>query len=78
MKLITAVIALISTSEAIKVQKRARYTYEDIRNNELKCVADRNREWKYDAATNTWACPLKYYSDFNGGKPYFNELSWNE
>eukprot|EP00956_Cyclotella_meneghiniana_P033113 scaffold93506_cov35-Cyclotella_meneghiniana.AAC.1 len=32
------------------------YTYEDIREQELKCKAE-NREFKYDAATNTWSCP---------------------
>ena len=37
------------------------YTYEDIREQELKCKADRNRWWKYDAATNTWSCPLQRY-----------------
>ena len=52
-----AIIALIATASAVNV----RYTYEDIREQELKCKADRNREWKYDAATNTWACPLQRY-----------------
>ena len=54
MKFIIAVLALIASTSAVNVQ----YTYEDIREQELKCKADRNREWKYDAATNTWACPL--------------------
>ena len=53
-----ALIALIATASAIST----RYTYEDIREQELKCKADRNREWKYDAATNTWACPLQSYN----------------
>eukprot|EP01010_Urceolus_cornutus_P002616 NODE_3364_length_379_cov_404.242424_g2701_i0.p2 GENE.NODE_3364_length_379_cov_404.242424_g2701_i0~~NODE_3364_length_379_cov_404.242424_g2701_i0.p2 ORF type:complete len:58 (+),score=6.20 NODE_3364_length_379_cov_404.242424_g2701_i0:61-234(+) len=53
-----ALIALIATASAINT----RYTYEDIREQELKCKADRNREWKYDAATNTWACPLQSYN----------------
>ena len=77
MKFITlAVAALIANVDAIEVNKpgplvsgeegiyRKRpytYTYNDIRDKELKCVADRNREWKYDAATNTWACPLQRY-----------------
>ena len=52
-----ALIALIAAVSAVNV----RYTYEDIREQELKCKADRNREWKYDAATNTWACPLQRY-----------------
>jgi len=49
----------VATTEATTVAQR--YTYEDIREQELKCKADRNREWKYDAATNTWACPLQRY-----------------
>ena len=53
-----ALIALIAAVSAVNV----RYTYEDIREQELKCKADRNREWKYDAATNTWACPLQSYN----------------
>ena len=52
-----ALIALIAAVSAVNVK----YTYEDIREQELKCKADRNREWKYDAATNTWACPLQRY-----------------
>jgi len=51
--------ALIALVAATKVDTN--YTYEDIREQELKCKADRNREWKYDAATNTWACPLQRY-----------------
>ena len=50
----------VATTEAATVAQR--YTYEDIREQELKCKADRNREWKYDAATNTWACPLQQYN----------------
>ena len=49
----------VATTEAATVAQR--YTYEDIREQELKCKADRNREWKYDAATNPWACPLQRY-----------------
>ena len=56
-------IALFAAASAHKVEQKstAAYTYEDIREQELKCKADRNREWKYDAATNTWACPLQRY-----------------
>ena len=57
---ILALIAVASTS-AVSVENMSAYTYEDIREQELKCKADRNREWKYDAATNTWACPLQRY-----------------
>ena len=54
--------ALAVASATVVEQKSAvHYTYEDIREQELKCKADRNREWKYDAATNTWACPLQSY-----------------
>ena len=56
-----SVLALIATVTAINVEQTNSYTYEDIREQELKCKADRNREWKYDAATNTWACPLQSY-----------------
>ena len=60
---ILAALAIASTQAASVEQKTAhRYTYEDIREQELKCKADRNREWKYDAATNTWACPLQQYN----------------
>ena len=77
MKLSLIAFAAIASTEAIAVNKpsslvsgeegvyRPRpytYTYNDIRDKELKCVADRNREWKYDAATNTWACPLQQYN----------------
>ena len=63
MKIAAVILALIATASATTVvQKEAQsYTYEDIREQELKCKADRNREWKYDAATNTWACPLQRY-----------------
>ena len=54
-----SILALIATVTAI--EQTNSYTYEDIREQELKCKADRNREWKYDAATNTWACPLQRY-----------------
>jgi len=55
--------ALIASVSAFQVEQKSvvHYTYEDIREQELKCKADRNREWKYDAATNTWACPLQRY-----------------
>lgn len=39
-------------------------TYNDIRSQELKCIADRNKEWKYDAATNTGSCPLKSFTPY--------------
>ena len=55
-----SILALIATVAAM--EQRNTYTYEDIREQELKCKADRNREWKYDAATNTWACPLQSYN----------------
>ena len=55
------IAALIAIATAGQVDQRSTYTYEDIREQELKCKADRNREWKYDAATNTWACPLQRY-----------------
>ena len=59
-----ALVALVATVSAVQVEQKSteRYTYEDIREQELKCKADRNREWKYDAATNTWACPLQSYN----------------
>ena len=59
-----ALVALVALTSAVQVEQKSteRYTYEDIREQELKCKADRNREWKYDAATNTWACPLQSYN----------------
>jgi hypothetical protein len=56
------IAALVAIAAAGQVDQRSTYTYEDIREQELKCKADRNREWKYDAATNTWACPLQQYN----------------
>ena len=59
----TVILALIAAVvSAGSVEQKGQYTYEDIREQELKCKADRNREWKYDAATNTWACPLQSYN----------------
>ena len=59
-----ALAALVALTSAVQVEQKSveRYTYEVIREQELKCKADRNREWKYDAATNTWACPLQSYN----------------
>ena len=77
MKIIAAaIVALVSQTEAMTVNKpnlgisgeegiyRGRpytYTYNDIRDKEFKCLADRNREWHYYANNNTWECPLKAY-----------------
>ena len=51
----------ISGQEGIYRLRPYTYTYNDIRDKELKCVADRNREWHYYANNNTWECPLKAY-----------------
>ena len=63
MKCTATVLALVAAASATTIEQKSAvaYTYEDIREQELKCKADRNREWKYDAATNTWACPLQRY-----------------
>jgi len=63
MKFAAVILALITFASATTIEQKGAisYTYEDIREQELKCKADRNREWKYDAATNTWACPLQRY-----------------
>ena len=63
MKFTAVILALVAAASAASVEQKSvvHYTYEDIREQELKCKADRNREWKYDAATNTWACPLQKY-----------------
>ena len=101
MKLSFIAIALFASTEAIAVNKpsslvsgeegiyRPRpytYTYNDIRDKELKCVADRNREWHYYANNNTWECPLKAYpwmlwgvlTDFinnmEGNQPYLFKI----
>ena len=57
------ILALFAVASATTMHQKSanHYTYEDIREQELKCKADRNREWKYDAATNTWTCPLQRY-----------------
>ena len=59
--ILLAFVALTSAA-SVEQKESSLYTYEDIREQELKCKADRNREWKYDAATNTWACPLQQYN----------------
>ena len=59
--ILLAFVALTSAA-TVEQKESTLYTYEDIREQELKCKADRNREWKYDAATNTWACPLQQYN----------------
>ena len=59
---IMALMAIAASATTVDQKTAQRYTYEDIREQELKCKADRNREWKYDAATNTWACPLQSYN----------------
>ena len=51
----------VSGEEGIYRPRAYTYTYNDIRDKELKCVADRNREWHYYANNNTWECPLKAY-----------------
>ena len=53
--------SLTSGQEGIYRPHPYTYTYNDIRDKELKCVADRNREWHYYANNNTWECPLKAY-----------------
>ena len=58
--IIALLVAAVSAT-TIDQQTASLYTYEDIREQELKCKADRNREWKYDAATNSWSCPLQRY-----------------
>ena len=61
MKYILAALIAAVAVQAVDQKTAVGYTYEDIREQELKCKADRNREWKYDAATNTWSCPLQRY-----------------
>ena len=51
----------VSGEEGIYRPRPYTYTYNDIRDKELKCIADRNREWHYYANNNTWECPLKPY-----------------
>ena len=48
----------VSGEEGIYRKRPYTYTYNDIRNLEFKCVADRNREWKYDAVNNLWKCKM--------------------
>ena len=80
MKFTAVILALIATSQAASIEQKSAqsYTYEDIREQELKCKADRNREWKYDAATNTWACPLQRYDwaceSYNSNERNYCEL----
>ena len=67
MKITAVILALIAAVSAASVEQKsvAHYTYEDIREQELKCKADRNREWKYDAATKT-------YLRFNAGAAHMD------
>lgn len=41
--------------------------YNDIRAQELKCIANRNYEWHYDAVTNTGTCSKNNLTPY---KPY--------
>ena len=63
--------ARVSGEEGIYRPRPYTYTYNDIRDKELKCVADRNREWHYYANNNTWECPLKAYPWASSGQPSF-------
>ena len=54
---------MLSLSYLIRILDLQGYSDEDIREQELKCLADRNREWKYDAETGQWACPLRSDDD---------------
>ena len=56
MKFTAAILALVAVASAGSIEQKSAvaYTYEDIREQELKCKADRNREWKYDTVTNTF------------------------
>jgi hypothetical protein len=47
----------------------AEKTYNDIREHELKCLADRNREWHYDASSNTGTCTLKSLTPYKPFEP---------
>ena len=62
MKFVIMALVALAAGNSVEQKSAQQYTYEDIREQELKCKADRNREWKYDAATNTWACPLQQYN----------------
>jgi hypothetical protein len=80
---VSAVVALLMGADAISIEANpslaqstssiewtypfGQNSYNDIRSQELKCIANRNREWHYDASTNTGSCTLKSYSPY---KPY--------
>ena len=48
-----AILVIASVASALKLSDPH---YKDVRNEELKCRADRNREWVYDALNNSWLC----------------------
>ena len=47
--------ALVSIGEKLAMIARDPH-YKDTRNEELKCRANRNREWSYDGKNNSWLC----------------------
>ena len=54
-------VALLPVSSATKLASWGRNDdfrvhYRDVKNEELKCRADRNREWDYDPINNEWLC----------------------
>jgi hypothetical protein len=63
--------AQLATAESLRYNYPfGENTYNDIRSQELKCIADRNREWHYDGSTNKGTCPLKSLTPY---KPYTPE-----
>ena len=50
--------ALVSIGEKLAMIARDPH-YKDTRNEELKCRANRNREWSYDGKNNSWLCKQK-------------------
>ena len=81
MEMTLAAAALLGNIEALDVNRHysslaqstdykypfGQHTYNDIRAQELKCLANRNYEWHYDAESNTGSCTQNNLTPY---KPY--------
>ena len=70
MKSIAIIVAAFSFANVSAVNLKTagknddfRVHYKDVRNEELKCRADRNRVWEYDPLNNDWLCRQVDYDE---------------
>ena len=53
MKFVSTICLIFASVSAVKLEDPH---YKDVKNEELKCRANRNRTWEYDATENNWFC----------------------